>query len=337
MVVRTLSPAISTQHEDLVTRGWLIGVVLAVICGLVVGLVAYLQAVGITSRLTELGLGLAKIGRGGSEVRIRVSGNDEIAQLGRGLQYLASDLAAMSSEAEQSGGLGASMDQQVRGFRDLALPDELIEVDGFEIDGALCAGTRGGMEYFDGCASEKGEPVLFLVANEGGGTMSALAARMARDELMRALRAGADARKALLHTNRTLNKQLPKGACAKVCAIALGEDEVELYQAGFRPPLLVCRAGQVEEVNAEGLALGLDAGPVFEKGLRSVAVQVSPGTRLVVSNEATSRLEGFADLVGQHAPKHTAPFMNMVLGAVEGDAGEGGLREDVVLVTAKRW
>ena len=43
-----------------------------------------------------------------------------------------------------------------------------------------------------------------------------------------------------------------------------------------------------------------------------------------------------ADLVTEHAPKHTAPFMNMVLGALEGNAGEGGLREDIILLTAKR-
>ena len=60
------------------------------------------------------------------------------------------------------------------------------------------------------------------------------------------------------------------------------------------------------------------------------------GVRLVLANEAALRLDEFRDLVTEHAPKHTAPFMNMVLGALEGDAGEGGLREDVVLLTAKR-
>ena len=91
------------------------------------------------------------------------------------------------------------------------------------------------------------------------------------------------------------------------------------------------------EHNAEGLALGLDEGPVFEKGLRSTVVPVSQGVRLVVANEAALRLHEFTDLVAEHSPKHTAPFMNMVLGALESHAGEGGLREDVILLTAKRW
>ena len=148
---------------------------------------------------------------------------------------------------------------------------------------------------------------------------------------------GPNARKALSHTNRVLHKQLPKGACAAACLLSLQDDEIKLYQAGFRPPLLVCAAGRVTEVHAEGLALGLDEGPVFEKGLRSTVVPVSQGVRVVLANDAAHRQEEFADLIVEHSPKHTAPFMNMVLGALESQAGEAGLREDVVLLTAKRW
>ena len=192
------------------------------------------------------------------------------------------------------------------------------------------------MDYFDCVASEEGA-VLFLVSNEGVGPMSALAVRMARDEIVRALKVKPNARKALSHTNRVLHKQLPDGACALATLIALDADEIKLYQAGFRSPLLVCRAGRITECHAEGLALGLDEGPVFEKGLRSVKVPVSQGVRVVMANEVAHRLHEFGDLIAEHSPKHTAPFMNLVLGALESEAGEGGLREDVVMLTAKRW
>ena len=83
--------------------------------------------------------------------------------------------------------------------------------------------------------------------------------------------------------------------------------------------------------------LGLDEGPVFEKGLRPTKLPVSQGVRVVLANEAAHRLHEFVDLISEHSPKHTAPFMNMVLGSLEGGAGDAGLREDVVLLTAKRW
>ena len=335
-LVQTLGSAVHPDYEYMVGRGWVVGLSIAGVCGAIVAAVAYFQGIGIGNRVTELGLGVAKIGRGSAEVRVRFGGEDEIAQLGKALQYLATDQAAIAREAEQGGGLGASMDPLVREMRDRTVPQQFPEVEGFEIDGALEPGGRGGMDYFDCVAGDDGA-VLFLVSNEGAGATSAIAARMARDEILRALKAKANARKALSHTNRVLFRELPKGVCATVCMVSLHEDEVKLYQAGFRPPLVVCAAGQVGEVSAEGLALGLDEGPVFEKGLRSTVVPASQGTRLVIANDAAHRLEGFLDLVEEHSPKHTAPFMNMVLGGLDSHAGEGGLREDVVLLTAKRW
>ena len=90
------------------------------------------------------------------------------------------------------------------------------------------------------------------------------------------------------------------------------------------------------ELAAEGLALGLDDGPVFEKGLRSEKLDVQPGVRFVQTNDAGMRMQDLLDLVRAHSPKHTAPFMNLVVGSLESDAGADGLREDVLLLTCKR-
>ena len=85
-----------------------------------------------------------------------------------------------------------------------------------------------------------------------------------------------------------------------------------------------------------GIALGLDDGPVFEKSLRPQEIDMSPGTRLVFGNEALLRSSGLLDLLPQHSPRHTNMFMNMVLGSIEQEAGDDGLREDVVLITVKK-
>ena len=103
-----------------------------------------------------------------------------------------------------------------------------------------------------------------------------------------------------------------------------------------RAPLWICQRGETLELAAEGLALGLDDGPVFDRALRPQELQMSPGVRLVLVNEAGLRLEKLLELVGQHSPRHTAMFMNMVLGNLEQGAGDDGLREDVILITAKK-
>ena len=63
---------------------------------------------------------------------------------------------------------------------------------------------------------------------------------------------------------------------------------------------------------------------------------MSPGMRLILINDAGNHNDGFVESIREHSPKHTTPFMNMVLGELEEGAGDGGLREDVILLTVKR-
>jgi hypothetical protein len=119
--------------------------------------------------------------------------------------------------------------------------------------------------------------------------------------------------------------------------LELNAEEVKLYQAGTHAPALLCAAGQVQDVVAEGLALGLDEGAVFEKQIRPTKIPVAQGVRVVLINDGGHRHEELRALVKEHSPKNTAAFMNMVLGAIEGEAGSEGLREEIALVTAKRW
>lgn len=293
----------------------------------------------IATRVTDIQLAVGKLGRGGSEVRVRTSGDDEVAALGRSVQYLATDLAELLKDQEAAGGAAlVTMDPLVKQLRDKTVPQRLPAVPGYEIDGALAGGSRGGLDYFDGVAIEGEEPsvVLYLVSGEGHGALAVFACRLARDELHRALAAGATPRKALAHTNKVAKNNLPSGCCAKATLLQVGARGAKLYQAGARSPLLICQRGDVLELNAEGIAIGLDDGPVFEKSLRPQEIEMSPGTRLVLGNDAMHRAEGLLDLLRQHSPRHTNMFMNVVLGGIEEDAGDDGLREDVVLITVKR-
>ncbi len=314
---------------------WGFGFAASLLVAIAVGAVVGVQCGKIGSRITELGLAVAKIGRGGAEVRVRFTGDDEIGELGRGIQYLASDIGALVAEIEQGGGQAASRDPQSRAYRDKTLDEPLGRPEDFEVDGALSPGSRGGLDYF-GCVEMEGMSVVYTIGGEGSGPMTVVAARMARDELHRALQAGRNARKSLAHANKKLHDRLPRGVCARASLLELNGDQVKLYQAGDKTPLWICQAGEVLELNSDGLALGLDDGPVFEKGLRSQTLDMQAGTRLVLTNEAGVRMQDFLDLVAEHSPKHTAPFMNLVLGAVEGDAGAEGLREDLLLVTVKK-
>lgn len=328
----------SVDDPDAVTKGWQVGLGLTVLCAAVCGGAAWVFGGKLATRIADIQLAVSKLGRGGSEVRVRYSGNDEVAKLGSSVQYLASDLAALLSTQEEAGGAPASMDPMVKQLRDKTVPNAPPRVQGFEVDAALSAGSRGGIDYFDVVANpeDPSQAVAYVVTAEGQGATSVYACRLARDELQRALDQGATPRRALAHTNKVMKKQLPSGACAVATLLQMHDGGCKLYQAGAHTPLLICQRGDVLELNAEGIALGLDDGPVFEKSLRPQEIEMSPGVRLVFGNDALLRADGLLDLLPQHSPRHTNMFMNMVLGSIEQDAGDDGLREDVVLITVKK-
>ncbi len=341
LVAVALVQNLSSGIEDpaIVARGWKVGLGMTILVAAITGGAGWVLGGKIGNRITDVGLAVGKLGRGGSEVRVRVSGDDEVGALGRSVQYLATDLAELlKSQAAAGGGALVSMDPLVKQLRDKTVPQRLPAAPGYEVDAALGPGSRGGLDYFDGVANEGDDPcvVLYLVAAEGHGALAVFACRLARDELHRALIAGATPRKALAHTNKVCKTQLPAGCCAKATLLQVTAEGAKLYQAGARSPLLICQRGEVLELNAEGIAIGLDDGPVFEKSLRPQEIAMSPGTRLVLGNDALHRAEGLLDLLRQHSPRHTNMFMNVVLGAIEEDAGDDGLREDVVLMTVKK-
>jgi Stage II sporulation protein E (SpoIIE) len=333
-LVHNVGAWVSPTHADRVTLGYTLSFVLALVGGVIVGTIVYFQAAALSTRLREVAMSVNKLGHG-AEVRVRVSGNDEITDLGRAVHHLATDFADLGKAQGDEGSLSLAFDPQIRELRDRTVPQGLGAVDGLELDAALSPGSRGGLDYFDAVAKD-GRVVLFLVSAEGKGATAAIAVRMARDELLRALESGATARKSLAHVNARLHKSLPRGACAVATLLQLEADEAKIYQCGARVPVLLCARGEVQELSAEGIALGLDEGPVFEKGLRSQKVQLTSGTRLVLLNDAGLHQPEVIDIVAEHSPKHTAPFMHMVLGAIEEEAGDEGLREDVVLITAKK-
>ncbi|MEO0479776.1 MAG: SpoIIE family protein phosphatase [Planctomycetota bacterium] len=311
------------------SQAWLGGLALALVGGAVGFFVVQSQAGQVAGRVTDLRLAVSKLGRGQAEVRVRVQGQDEVGQLGRSIQHLASDLTALFHEMDQGRGAAATTDPLVREMRDKTLEAQVPEPNGYEADFAIAAGTRGGVDFVGGAGN-----TVFVMSAEGGHAMSVVAVRLAYDEMIRALESGASARKALSHTNRVLHKKLAESVCAKASVIEMNDGEAKLYQAGYRAPLWILQAGEALEIEGEGLALGLDEGPVFEKGLRPQPIPMSPGVRLVQSNEAGVRSQELLDLVTQHSPKHTMPFMNLVLGQLDAES-EDGLREDTVLLTVK--
>jgi serine phosphatase RsbU (regulator of sigma subunit) len=171
---------------------------------------------------------------------------------------------------------------------------------------------------------------------------------MARAFLRTALAIDKDPKSALVRVNHELERDIKKGMFVTVLMAVLDPDSgaVELYSAGSRLQAMRCVAGKAEWLHADGLALGLDKGAVFERTLRPQKFELKTGMRVALLNEGAAKLandegeaygeEELLGLVGKHAPKNSTAFVHMTLNELELHAGEQGFGLDVAVVTAKR-
>src|SRR6185503_19347630 len=111
--------------------------------------------------------------------------------------------------------------------------------------------------------------------------------------------------------------------------------------------LRVCAAdGQLRVVQPEGIALGFDKGPVFERRLQVVEVPIDPGDRLVMTNSAPVRIQNeqreelgekaFYARVRKHCTGDTTQFLRALRRDLEQFSGEGGFQEDISILTLLR-
>jgi serine phosphatase RsbU (regulator of sigma subunit) len=118
--------------------------------------------------------------------------------------------------------------------------------------------------------------------------------------------------------------------------------------AGHKMPLLRLSRGdgRLRSIHPDGIALGFDKGPVFERRLEVAEIAIEPDDRLVLTNSALLSIrnpdgrelgeKAFFSRVAKHAQLETTAFLKALRRDVEGFVGEAGVSSDISLVTITR-
>jgi len=104
--------------------------------------------------------------------------------------------------------------------------------------------------------------------------------------------------------------------------------------------------GKVRLVHPEGIALGFDKGPVFDKSLQVLRVPLELGDRIVLANTGPVRVrnpkgeelgeKAFYRLVLQHARSDTATMLANLKRALEAYAAGEPFPSDLSIVSVSR-
>lgn len=250
--------------------------------------VAYLTSKLITRPLKTLLRDIHAVASGDLSHRTRKHSDDEIGVLAQTFDQMTRNLQAAEEMrvdlADKEHQLQIAQELQERLF-----PRRLPTTGSLSFQAANWLAGELSSDLFDALPLEDGKIGCLVMTASGRGFPAAIILSMARS-IFRACAGGYSSPKAaLVAMNRTLSPDLRKGMyVSAVYAIVDPETgEGRLASAGHRVPALlyVSEKGGLRKLPGEGIALGLDTGPVFESALTEVRFQLAPGDRLVLATE----------------------------------------------------
>lgn len=325
----------------------ILGVTIAVI--LVGALVAWMIGGTVSHPLELIVEDIAQIARGNLRHRTRVRAGGEI-------MLLAKSIDRMAVELESAQGAALEQSQRERELslasevREALLPQSTPDLPGYELAAMHVESPAPGGDFHDFVEYEDGRVGLLVCDVSGRGIPGAMIGAVARSYLRAELAHTEDVALAFTRVNRELARDLRRGMFVSALFVLLDprEGTADVACAGHKLALVRYTAEdrKIRVVHPEGIALGFDKGPVFERSLKVLKVPVERGDRLVLSttgavevaNAAGEELgeKGFFRLVLQHAGLPTQKMLEHLRQGLDAHAEGTPFPNDVSTVTLTR-
>jgi sigma-B regulation protein RsbU (phosphoserine phosphatase) len=288
-VTTVYMPDVSTQGEGLLG-------LIASILGLMVVVgagVALAVASQVTSPLNDMVAAVQRLSHGDLRLRLKSPGTRELGLLSRALERMTGDLEE---------GRAAELELSVRerelelaaSAREALLPDALPLIPGVDIGTVYLTGAELSGSFHDYFEFPDGKVGLLVCDVTGQGVPAAIVGAMARGLLRSELSREGDLAAALARVNRELHGRLRRGSCvtALFALVDAKNGRATVACAGHRLPLLRKSAsdGKLRRLQPEGIALGLDRGPVFERALTLQDLAFEPGDGLLLCTAGAARV-----------------------------------------------
>ena len=327
--------------------GLMLGTTLVII--LVVGGMAVWVGNQVSRPIDEIIQDIRQISIGNQSHRERVTGGGEVATHARAVDKMARGL----SEAQET-----ELELQIRDrevevaseVRDALLTDSIPGLSGYDLAAAHMASERLGGDFLDFIELGGGRIGLLVCEVSGRGLPGALVGAVARAYLRVELSRGGDVKEALLAVNLELARHMRRGmfVTALYALIDPAQALATVACAGHKIPLVryTNEDGQVRLIQPEGIALGFDQGPIFERALQVQQVPLDPGDRLVLTNTGAVEIadaegaefgeKAFYAKIKRHGANSSDEFLERMQTVIEAYVEDELLPRDITIITIAR-
>lgn len=322
----------------------LIPLVFAIMIGAGIGF--YLSTI-VTKPLKTLISDIQIVSRGDLEHETKARSTDEVGYLARTFNLMTKSLAqAHEAELETK-----AMEHELNIAVDIQsnlLPKRIPKIPKFEIGAYYRPSKEVGGDYYDFIQIDQNHLGIIVADVSGKGIPGSMVMTMARSLIRMEAERNLSTADTLIKTNRILARDIRRGMFV-TCLYALIDvtnNTMLVSSAGHNPMVVFRRAtGKYELINPNGIALGFDKGPIFERTIKEQKIPFAPGDRFVLYTDGVVEAmdgrnvefgdERFYKMVQSLADKDSNVFINTVVKALDDHKGDAPQHDDITLVTVR--
>ncbi|MBI3269138.1 MAG: SpoIIE family protein phosphatase [Planctomycetes bacterium] len=226
------------------------------------------------------------------------------------------------------------------------LPRKIPKIPGFDISAYYRPSKEVGGDYYDFIPIDADNLGIVVADVSGKGIPGSMVMTMARSLLRMEAERNLSTADTLVKTNRILAKDIRRGMFVTAMYMILNvKTRTLLVSSAGHNPLHVWRGKTrtYELINPNGIALGFDKGPIFERTVKEQRIQLYPGDRftgytdgVVEAMNATNDEFGderFFQLCQKLAEKDSNQLINVVVKELDEHKGSAPQHDDITLLT----
>lgn len=228
------------------------------------------------------------------------------------------------------------------------LPKKMPQIPGYDISAYYRPSREVGGDYYDFIEIDQDHLGILVADVSGKGIPGSIVMTETRALVKsEAVRTRSPA-EALTRVNRVLYNDIKRGMFVTVyyAICQISNAVFTCVSAGHNPMVIWRKASNTcHLVNPNGLALGIDKGPLFEKTLKEQKVQLSYGDRFVLytdgvtesmnQNEEEFGQDRFFLRIKQLARKSSSELLSLLVSELEVHQGTGPQHDDITIVTGR--
>jgi len=324
----------------------LLPVMISILAG--IGIAVWIGTL-ITNPIKHLMSDMNQVSNGNLEHRTVAHSNDEVGMLAQTFGRMTEALRAAHEQEIESKALEHDL-AIASEIQSNLVPKRMLKVPGYDVSAYYRPSKEVGGDYYDFISIDDENEGVIVADVSGKGVPGSLVMTMARAFIrMEAERSrNTSPADTLMKANRMLAQDIKKGmfVTALYCILNKRTNELRVASAGHNP-LVIWRAAtnQVQLVNPNGIALGFDKGPVFERTVKDEMIVLGHGDRIVAFTDGTVEAmnaqnqefgdERFYTLIRDLAPRDSNQMLNLLVKALDEHKGNAPQSDDITIVTLR--